>query len=461
MNYFNFNNSYTYIDDRLFTQITPDSVPSPKLVVFYSNLAKELGIADRDFTEFLSGNRIPEGSTPIAQAYAGHQFGQLNVLGDGRAVLLGEHVTKDKLRFDIALKGSGRTPYSRNGDGKATLYSMLREYLISFAMEKLGIPTTKSLAVVETGETVYREQPNRGAVLTRVASSHIRVGTFQYVAMQGDRLLLKKFADYTIDRHYPELNNHLNKYLEFFTRVMDTQINLIINWMRVGFIHGVMNTDNVSISGETIDYGPCAFMNNYNPDTVFSSIDRYGRYSFMNQRSIGKWNIARFAETLIVLINPDTDKALELLNGVINTYDSIFTKRWYKMMGNKLGLSQITEQNYQIIDNLLKELESKELDYTQFFRTLAENRAENIDENIKESWLKLNPDFELIKKTNPAVIPRNHIVEEVLKEAAYKGNYDPFNDFLKVLEEPYKDRTDSYTLPPDVIDKSYRTFCGT
>lgn len=436
------------------------------MIIYNNHLAQVLGISEEIDIKELSGNKKPSGADPIAQAYAGHQFGQLNILGDGRAVLLGEHITPENSRFDIQLKGSGRTPYSRNGDGRGTLYSMLREYLISHSMEKLGIKTTKSLAVVSTGQDLYRNKLEPGAILTRVASSHIRVGTFQYVAMQGDLDLLKTFADYVISRHYPNITKMENPYLSLLKEVMLNQITLITDWLRVGFIHGVMNTDNVSISGETIDYGPCAFMDIYNPDTVFSSIDRNGRYSYKNQENLGGWNIARFAETLIPLIDKDTEKSLELVNTILSQYKPLFRNSWLKVMGEKLGLKE--NKDSEVIDILLNWMFKSGVDYTKTFRDLSSNNfLDTINKkdieivNWYNKWSSLNIDKNLMKEKNPAIIPRNHIVEDVLKNAV-SGNMEPFKNFMIELSSPYSDEHEEYfKLQPKIVDTKYKTFCGT
>ena len=338
-----FDNTYARLPEIMLSRIAPLPVKDPKLVIFNHDLSKELGldfsvIEDGLLPSIFAGSLLPQESECIAQAYAGHQFGYFTMLGDGRAIVIGEHLSKNNKRFDIQFKGSGKTPYSRNGDGRAALGPMLREYIISEAMHGLGISTTRSLAVVTTGENVIRETPLPGAILTRVAASHIRVGTFQYVTMQDDIKTLKTLFNYTINRHYPELKDTNNQALSLLKIVIEKQINLVTDWMRVGFIHGVMNTDNMTVSGETIDYGPCAFMDNYNPETVFSSIDRHGRYAYFNQPSIARWNLERFAESLIPLIDNNKDKAIEMATEVINSFAEKYKKSWFKMMHKKLGL---------------------------------------------------------------------------------------------------------------------------
>ena len=340
---FNFSNTYIKLPKELYSCELPAKSKNSELVCFNKNLAIDLDLDFYDLNpqniaEFLSGHSLPRGAEPIAQAYAGHQFGHFNMLGDGRAILLGEHLNTKNQRFDIQLKGSGETAYSRRGDGKATLSAMLREYLISEAMHHFNISSTRSLAVVSTGEKVIREQIHQGAILTRIAKSHIRVGTFEFVARFQGKEMLKTFCDYTIERHYPEVANTENKYLEFFIKVVDRQISLIVDWMRVGFIHGVMNTDNTSICGETIDYGPCAFMNAYNPRTVYSSIDHQSRYAYFNQPAVIQWNLSVFASALIPLIDENTDKAIEQLKHILNQFSDKYTQAYQQMMLAKIGI---------------------------------------------------------------------------------------------------------------------------
>jgi len=338
-----FDNSYSKLPESMLSRLNPTAVKSPKVVLFNYSLSKEIGLNFSDIDNkkmalLFSGNQLPQGSEAIAQAYAGHQFGHFTMLGDGRALLIGEHVTHDKKRYDIQFKGSGITPYSRNGDGRAALGPMLREYIISESMHHLGIPTTRSLAVVETGESVLRETILKGAILTRVASSHIRVGTFQYAYLSKNKNDLKTLFDYTVERHYPHIKKLKSPAVELLKIVLEKQIDLICNWMRIGFIHGVMNTDNMTVSGETIDYGPCAFMDKYDPNTVFSSIDHYGRYSYLNQPSIAKWNLERFAESLIPEIDTDTKKAISVASEVLKEFPKKYKNIWFEMMRKKLGL---------------------------------------------------------------------------------------------------------------------------
>ena len=477
-----FDNTYARLPEIMLSRIAPLPVKDPKLVIFNHDLSKELGldfsvIEDNLLPSMFAGSLLPQESECIAQAYAGHQFGYFTMLGDGRAIVIGEHLSKNNKRFDIQFKGSGKTPYSRNGDGRAALGPMLREYIISEAMHGLGISTTRSLAVVTTGENVIRETPLPGAILTRIAASHIRVGTFQYVAMQDDIKTLKTLFNYTINRHYPELKDTSNQALSLLKIVMEKQIKLITDWMRVGFIHGVMNTDNMTVSGETIDYGPCAFMDNYNPETVFSSIDLHGRYAYFNQPGITKWNLARFAESLIPLIDNNKDKAIEMATEVINSFAEKYKKSWFKMMHKKLGLLGEDSKDENLIIDLLSWMHQNKADYTNTFCFLMN---ENIQENKiynnqgfiswKQQWqerLKLHNNspeksLKLMCSVNPLVIARNHKVEEVLNEAN-NGNINPFNDFLKVLEKPYEKqtKTNNYQFPAPSSEKKYQTFCGT
>ena len=477
-----FDNTYSKLPDPFISNTSPIPVKSPELIILNDNLAKQLGlnfslISKKELSNLFSGNSLPEGSKSIAQAYAGHQFGHFTMLGDGRAVLMGEHISKNNERFDIQFKGSGQTPFSRNGDGRAALGPMLREYIISEAMHSLNIPTTRSLAVVKTGEDVVRENILQGAILTRVASSHLRVGTFQYVAMRNNESELRTLVDYTINRHYPNIKKSKNKALDLLKVLIELQIDLVVNWMRVGFIHGVMNTDNMSISGETIDYGPCAFMDTYDPQTVFSSIDELGRYAYFNQPSITKWNLARFAECLIPLIDPKKEKAIEIATEAINSFDKSYETKWINMMRDKLGLFGQDQKDQVLIIDLLTWMHKNKADYTNTFCFLMDenfqhNKIYN-DENFltwKERWkerLKLNNNtpekyLSLMKSVNPLVIPRNHKVEEVL-ESANNNDLSPLKKLINVLEKPYEKTKENidYQSPAPVSDKKYKTFCGT
>ena len=371
-NYFNFENTYTNLPKCFFTEQGIKQVSLPDLVIFNDKLAKNLNINiplnnKNESAKILSGNFNDKNMNTFAQAYAGHQFGHFTNLGDGRAIMLGEHVSKFGKRYDIQLKGSGTTPYSRQGDGKAALGPMLREYIISEAMHYLNIPTTRSLSVIKTGEDVFREKKLQGSILTRIASSHIRVGTFQYAAAQQDKKILKSLFDYTVKRHYSNIKNSENIYIELLKEFSLKQINLITNWMRVGFIHGVMNTDNMTLSGETIDYGPCAFMNNYDPNTKFSSIDHMGRYSYKNQPIIAQWNIARFAETLLPLISSNLDEAIKKAEDVIKSIPETYKTCWLNMMKKKLGLVDNDNEDENIINSLLSWMEKNNADYTNTF----------------------------------------------------------------------------------------------
>jgi len=477
-----FDNTYSRLPKVMSSQLTPIPVENPKLTIFNHGFSKELGLDfsslnNNQIASIFSGNLLPKESKCIAQAYAGHQFGYFTMLGDGRAILIGEHLSKNNKRFDIQFKGSGKTPYSRNGDGRAALGPMLREYIVSEAMHSLGIPTTRSLAVVKTGENVIRETPLPGAILTRVAASHIRVGTFQYVTATEDEKNLKTLFDYTIDRHYPKIKDSKTPAIDLLKIVMEKQIKLVVDWMRVGFIHGVMNTDNMTISGETIDYGPCAFMDAYDPETVFSSIDHNGRYAYFNQPGITKWNLARFAETLLPLIDKNKDKAIKIVTEIINNFGEIYKKNWLEMMKKKLGLIGEKDNNEKLINDLLSLLHEQKADYTNTFCSLMNedvqndkifNNKEFIDwhQKWKECLAKNNNSTEeslkLMRSVNPIVIPRNHKVEEVL-EAANKDDLNPFHDFLKVLEKPYENqiKNNNYQSPAPPSEKKYQTFCGT
>jgi len=475
-----FDNSYSKLSKTFKEDIKPTPVHEPELVILNEELAKNLnlnfsGIDKKKLAEIFSGNSLPDGTNSIAQAYAGHQFGHFTMLGDGRAVLLGEHLINKKQRIDIQFKGSGRTSFSRGGDGRAALGPMLREYIISEAINALNIPTTRSLAVVKTGEKVVRENLLNGAILTRVASSHIRVGTFQYIAATQNVDDLNTLVDYTIDRHYPEIKYSKNKALDLLSLVMERQCQLVVNWMRVGFIHGVMNTDNMAISGETIDYGPCAFMDQYDPKTVFSSIDKFGRYAFSNQPPITKWNLARFAECLIPLIDKDEETAIKIATELIDNFQNIYEEKWLNMMRDKLGLFGDDKNDQTLINKLLDWMKNNNADYTNTFCHLM---GVELDDEIYKNddfkdwyneWqkrLKLNNSsdkhLELMKKNNPLVIPRNHKVEEALKDAD-KGNLETMNKFLKVLIKPYsvQENIIEFQKPASISDEKYQTFCGT
>ena len=455
----NLERTYADLPNSLYKFQEPETVPNPEVVCYNEQLANQIGIdVDKEDLEsisnYLSGNILPAKAQPLAQAYAGHQFGHFNMLGDGRAILLGEHITPTGDRLDIQFKGSGRTPFSRRGDGKATLYSMLREYLISEAMHGLGIPTSRSLSVVSTGEKVFREIGQEGAVLTRIAQSHIRVGTFEYARNFCSKEDLEALTQYTIQRHYPKLADSANPQLELLRSVLDKQIDLIVNWMRVGFIHGVMNTDNMTISGETIDYGPCAFMNRYDPKTVFSSIDVNGRYAFENQSNMAKWNITAFANALLPVISETPEEAVRLAREVIEEFDSKFIEKWHRMMFDKLGIVNPEEDDKDLVGRLLYLMQTNKIDYTQFFVALEEGIDPNgfFNSEAMKSWRKdweekFNENktkelgLELMKKSNPRIIPRNHWVEKALAEAI-EGNMEGFNDLLDKVSAPYDNHSD-------------------
>ncbi len=477
----NFDNTYSKLPEPFREKINPVKVKNPKLILLNESLAKDLNldfseISQSELSAIFTGNELPKNSNSIAQAYAGHQFGHFTMLGDGRAVLIGEHVSKNNHRYDIQFKGSGKTAFSRNGDGRAALGPMLREYLISEAMYALNIPTTRSLAVAKTGENVIRETPLEGAILTRVASSHIRVGTFQYIAARNKKSELETLFDYVVKRHYPEIKNSKNKALDLLKVVLDKQIDLVVNWMRVGFIHGVMNTDNMSIAGETIDYGPCAFMDIYDPKTVFSSIDKLGRYAYCNQPVITKWNLSRFAECLIPLIDKDQDTAVKLATEIIDTFEKTYEEKWLNMMRAKLGLIGSDKKDKYLILDLLTWMHQNKVDYTNTFchlmnfKTQKDNIYEGADfSNWKKRWQERSSSHhnskekhkKLMRSTNPLLIPRNHIVENTLRDAD-QGNLEPLVNFLKILNSPYTDQKDisEYQILSS-SNENYQTFCGT
>ena len=480
---------YHQLGGAFYQQTMPVPVKAPKLLLWNESLAGELNIAFNPQTdkallaEIFSGNKVVEGAIPLAQAYSGHQFGHFNPqLGDGRAHLLGELNDIDGHVRDVQLKGSGVTRYSRRGDGRCALGPALREFIMSEAMFALDVPTTRCLAVVATGEQVYRERPYAGAVVTRVASSHIRVGTFQYFAMRKDVDSLRKLTDFAIERHFPDIKNEAEaeltqeQVLAFFSAVSEKQIPLILSWMRVGFIHGVMNTDNTAISGETIDFGPCAMMNNYHRETVFSSIDKYGRYAFGEQMTIMMWNMTRFAETLLPLVSDDEEQAVALLQPLLSSLHQKLMQGYLVMMAAKLGIEQLAEHDAELVTELIEILESQGLDYTQTFVKLTRALVdEELHHELKaslgewfERWLKrVSSDKEsaqqIMQKHNPLVIPRNHHVEAVLKESQETGDLSALQQFLAVLQQPYSQlqNTHLYQDAPLDNDENYHTFCGT
>jgi uncharacterized protein YdiU (UPF0061 family) len=479
----NFDNSYGQFPDSFYTRLEPVSVTAPNMVITNHALAESLGLnlaglPDTEAAQLFSGNALPGGADPIAQAYAGHQFGHFTMLGDGRAVLLGEQLTPGGQRFDIQLKGSGRTPYSGGGDGRAALAPMLREYIISEAMYALGIPTTRSLAVVTTGDHVFRETTLPGAILTRVATSHLRVGTFQYVASRQDLAELKHLANYTIERHFPEAAEADQPYSALLDAVMERQASLVAAWMGVGFIHGVMNTDNMAISGETIDYGPCAFMDAYDPQTVFSSIDHQGRYAYKNQPRSAHWNLARFAETLLPLLDADIKKATHIAQKAIESFSDLFQRHWLATMRKKLGLFNDETKDSALVGALLQWMQRTNADYTNSFRALAaENLLEqpafqdhefqewhaNWQERLSRNSKPLKSARSLMRATSPAIIPRNHRVEAALAAANDQADFSVMYRLLAALESPFSDAEEyaEYQKPPPPGERAYQTFCGT
>ncbi|MDB5478792.1 MAG: hypothetical protein JWM96_1287 [Alphaproteobacteria bacterium] len=475
-----FDNSYARLPAAFFAACPPVPVAAPRLVIFNHELAHSLGLdfdacSQEELAALFGGNVLAEGMMPIAQAYAGHQFAHFTMLGDGRAVLLGEHVTADSARVDIQLKGSGQTPFSRRGDGRAALGPMLREYIISEAMHGLGIPTTRSLAVTASGETIWREAPLPGAILTRIAASHIRVGTFEYAAGRMGPEGVRSLADYTLQRHYPELAGADQPYLALLQAVIDRQAALIAKWLLLGFVHGVMNTDNVAVSGETIDYGPCAFMDAYDPSTVFSSIDRQGRYAYARQPDIAQWNLARFAETLLPLLDSDSQKAVEIGRTAIEGFSEIFQTYWLSGMRAKLGLSTEEAEDKNLAEELLVLMQYAGADFTNLFRALSRGNlpVELARDETFSAWhrrwqirLGRQPQgtdaHEIMRRHNPEIIPRNHRVEEALA-AAEAGDIEPVHLLLDALRDPYATRGDRQGYLDPSVEKNmpYQTFCGT
>lgn len=488
---FSFDNSFSRLPGHFHARVRPTPVAAPRLVKINRSLAEELGLETDSLdpevlAAIFAGNRLPEDAEPIAMAYAGHQFGNfVPQLGDGRAILLGEVMDRAGRRRDIQLKGCGQTPFSRNGDGRAALGPVLREYIIGEAMHALGIPTTRALAAVTTGEPVYRETILPGAVLARVAASHIRVGTFEYFAARDDLGSIRALADHVIARHYPEAREATQPYLALLEAVVERQAALIAEWMRVGFIHGVMNTDNMAISGETIDYGPCAFMDHYDPATVFSSIDRGGRYAYGNQPTIAQWNLARFAETLLPLIDGEPAAALEQATQIIRGFLGRFERHWRDVMRRKLGLATTEPDDLRLVQDLLEAMRRSGADYTLTFRRLCDAAADPgaessvrdlfIDRAAYDAWaiqwrarLARDPATPteraaLMCRANPALIPRNHRVEQALRAAVEQADLGPFESLLHALERPYEDRAEllDYSQPPSDDERVLRTFCGT
>ncbi len=478
---FNFDTTYTSLPEQFFVRQRPEQVKNPRIINVNYKLAEEIGLnlttaSQKDLSRLFSGNYLPSGSTPLSQAYAGHQFGYFAILGDGRAHLLGEHIAPNGTRLDIQFKGSGKTPYSRSGDGKAALGPMIREYLISEAMHHLGIPTTRSLAIITTGQDVRRETLLPGAILTRIASSHIRVGTFEFAASQNDKGLLQALLDYTIKRHYPEILDYPNRAVGLIESMMKKQADLIVHWMRVGFIHGVMNTDNMTLSGETIDYGPCAFMDNFDPNIVFSSIDRVGRYSFMNQPSVAQWNLARLIEALLPLIENDVDGAIKIGERLIDQFSDLYQQKWLSMMRSKLGLQGDQSEDQALIKDLLEWMHDNDADFTNTFNDLTEgikptesiyqissfkawrSRWEKRLKKNNKSWDTLA----VMRQCNPVIIPRNHQIEKVIN-SAMTGDLKHFRDFCEILQDPYvaESKAEIYRKSPEPRERIYQTFCGT
>jgi uncharacterized protein YdiU (UPF0061 family) len=477
---FNFDNSYVRLPKQLYAEVDPVAVEYPELYLYNHNLAENLGIQGEDETSlplFLSGNKLPDGAKPIAQAYAGHQFGHFTMLGDGRAILLGEHLDGEGDRWDIQLKGSGRNPFSRGGDGRATLSAMLREYIISEGMAGLGIPTSRSLAVVTSGEKVIRESIHDGAILTRIASSHIRVGTFEYITRLRGGEGLDALLDYAIQRHYPALVGSKQPALDFLTAVMDRQMALVTEWMRVGFIHGVMNTDNTGIAGETFDYGPCAFMNRFDPKTVYSSIDTQGRYAYQNQPGILQWNMACLASALIPLIDEDQDQALAKVKAVVDTFTTKYPEIWLQMMGRKLGILDVQSSDRALVQSLLQWMYDHEADYTTTFLVLegvlpdeGQYRGSKFTDWVRiwkerigaEQGLSAES-LQSMQTHNPVIIPRNYWVEQILFDATAKKDRRLLEETLPLLARPYDRQLVHHPLAVPKVDHDagYKTFCGT
>ena len=471
---FNFDNTYINLPNELYSKETPRKTKDPELILLNKKLCDKLSIdyklLEKNGGNILSGNQTNQDMALIAQSYSGHQYGYFTNLGDGRALLLGEHLTESDMRFDIQLKGSGQTKYSRRGDGRATLSSVLREYIISEAMYYLNIPTTRSLAVVEDKEKIKRHSFQRSGILTRVAKSHIRIGTFEFAKTKGISTL-KKLADYTINRHFKKCKSSDNPYLCFFKKVIDKQAKLITKWQSIGFIHGVMNTDNVSISGQTIDYGPCAFMNSYDSKTVFSSIDRYGRYAYSNQGKITHWNLEVLGNALLPLIDKNESKAKIEINKALKTFNIKYKAYYEDNFTNKIGIKNQRPDDINLVNELLEIMENNKMDFTNTFSSLdVKKNFENTHlskwsrkwkERLNESEMTKDEINEFLKMTNPQIIPRNYIVEKVLKSSENE-NYKPLEEFLKVLKDPYNKNIDEkYKKPPSNTQEVKQTFCNT
>jgi uncharacterized protein YdiU (UPF0061 family) len=486
-----FDNSYAYLPENFYQKIKPTAVTKPEVIAVNTELLEELGLDSKLFDEdehvqIFAGNKIATGSEPIALAYAGHQFGYfVPKLGDGRAILLGEIIDKNAKRKDIQLKGSGPTEFSRRGDGRASLGPVMREYIVSHAMHNFNVPTTRSLAIIKTGEQILRNKYEPGAILVRVAASHLRIGTFEYFASRKDVVSLKILADYAINRHYQHLATDEQPYARLLESVRDSQIELIAHWMQVGFIHGVMNTDNMTISGETIDYGPCAFLDIYNPEKVFSSIDHYGRYAYGNQPIIGKWNLECLARCLAPLIDDNAQQAQAIINRVLEAYEEIFKQQWLLRMGLKIGITTLQSTDFELINGLLNLMAKYQTDFTITFRSLCEVVDEQSDllkfhllftsRTEIDIWLKLwrkrlesenksvGEITKIMQSVNPAYIPRNHLIEQAIIEAVDSDNFVPMEKLLKVLSNPFEEDIDyiEYMKPPTSEERVYQTFCGT
>jgi len=486
-----FDNSYVGLPERFYARLNPTPVATPKLIMFNERLATELGVDVRGVdantvAAIFAGNAIPAGAQPIALAYAGHQFGHfVPQLGDGRAILLGEVRDSTGARRDIQLKGSGRTPFSRNGDGRAALGPVLREYLVSEAMHALGIPATRTLAAVTTGEPIRREGTVPGAILTRVAASHVRVGTFEYFAARGDGEAVQLLADYVMERHYPDARAAARPYLALLAAITERQALLIARWMQVGFIHGVMNTDNMAVSGETIDFGPCAFMDAFDPAAVFSSIDQNGRYAYANQPHAAQWNLARLAETLLPLLDPVPERAVELATGILSMFSIRVGEHWLAAMRAKLGLQVARDGDLPFIEGFLELMHRNQADFALTFRSLCE-AAESTEADIRARLLFADPAAydqwsagwrarladdqgepsmrgASMRRVNPAFIPRNHRIEQAIVAAVEREDYTPFTRLLEVVSAPYTDSDAfaDYAMPPRPEERVVETFCGT
>ncbi len=488
---FTFDNSYARLPERFHARLPPEPVAAPRLIRLNHALAEELGLDaaaldSQEGAEIFAGNEIPQGAEPLAMAYAGHQFGHYTPqLGDGRAILLGEIIDRAGMRRDVQLKGSGRTPFSRQGDGRAALGPVLREYVMSEAMHALGVPTTRALAAVTTGEQVVREAFLPGGIVTRVASSHIRVGTFQYFAAQGDHEAVALLADHVIDRHFPQLAGQPDRHIRLYEQVLERQAALVAHWMSLGFIHGVMNTDNMAISGETIDYGPCAFMDAYDPATKFSFVDEYGRYAYVNQPRIAPWNLARLAEALLPHVDEDTERGIARLGEILGTFPERYRQHWRVHMRAKIGLDREEEGDDALIEDLLEAMHQGGADFTLTFRSLADAAiGDGADETIRDlfsqgdairAWLprwrarlglearKTGEIATAMRAVNPFVIPRNHRVEAMIDAAVTRNDFGPFDELMRVLAEPFAEKPQhaAYQAPPLAHERVTLTFCGT